>query len=191
MAGDRYPSVEAFLASRGGHATVYPVLHEDGYETLFGDGEFHYLWNVFQTRDAAQADIERNRIECVGAYREWGRFHVRELSLSLVEGRAAIPAFKPEYYDEYDAEMVLTLLERRLRWGLLSTNNSPDWMVAWDALWLVKFSSGPYVYCYSDESVEALLAGNEGDVGVHWVEQIKAGAPGPAISRKEWAAGRR
>ncbi len=105
----RFPSVAKFLNRREGKAViVFVALHEDAYETMLGDGEFHYLKGVFLTEEEARVDIDRNR-------GEWDRFHVRTMSIQLDRGVFVFPDFRPELYDRYWPEEVLEALEARLR----------------------------------------------------------------------------
>ena len=87
---------------------VFVVLHEDSYETMLGDGEFHYLGGVFLTREEAQDYLGQN-------HGEWNRFHLRMMSIKLDHGVFIFPDFRPERYDHHKAEEVLIELEFRLR----------------------------------------------------------------------------
>ena len=105
----QFPSVAKFLEGQEDEAViVFVVLHEDSYETMLGDGEFHYFGGVFLTEEEAQADIDRNR-------GEWDRFHVRTMSVRQDRGAFAFPDFRPERYDRYQVEEVPEALEARLR----------------------------------------------------------------------------
>lgn len=85
---------------------VHVLLHEDGYESAFGDGEFHYLRGVFPDEEEATAEMERDR-------GEWDRFHLRTMSIRLdADADAfAFPDFHLERYDRYTPKEVLEALE--------------------------------------------------------------------------------
>lgn len=105
----QYSSVSKFLKGEEDEtATVFVVLHEDRYETMLGDGEFHYLGGVFLTREEAQDYMGQNR-------GEWSRLHLRTMSVKLDHDVFAFPDFRPERYDRCRAEEVLQALEARLR----------------------------------------------------------------------------
>ena len=105
----KYPAVTKFLRTQEGETVmVVVVLHEDSYETMLGDGEFHYFGDVFLNREEAQDYMDQNR-------GEWDRFHVRTMSIQLDHGVFVFPDFRPERYDRYQAEEVLKALETRLR----------------------------------------------------------------------------
>jgi hypothetical protein len=105
----QYPSVTKFLKGQEDETVmVFVVLHEDTYETMLGDGEFHYLGGVFLTREEAQDYMGQNR-------GEWNRFHLRTMSIKLAHDAFLFPDFRPERYDRYKAEEVLIELEVRLR----------------------------------------------------------------------------
>ncbi|MBI3915733.1 MAG: hypothetical protein HY322_01840 [Betaproteobacteria bacterium] len=105
----KYPSVTEFLKSRqGAPVTAYIVLHEDQYETAFGDGEFHYFQDVFLSSEEAQRYMDAHR-------GEWQQFHPRTMSVQLDRRTLVFPDFAPKRYDHYTPAEVLTALEARLR----------------------------------------------------------------------------
>jgi hypothetical protein len=105
----QYPAVTKFLRVQEDEmAIIFVVLHEDSYETMLGDGEFHYLGDVFLNREEAQDYMDQDR-------GEWSRFHLRTMSVKLDHGVFIFPDFRPERYDRYQAEEVLKALETRLR----------------------------------------------------------------------------
>ena len=62
----------------GNERTVWAVLYEDVYETVFGDGYYAYFADAFFTREEAERFAATP-----SAY----RFHIRQIQLSLSEGR--------------------------------------------------------------------------------------------------------
>lgn len=107
----KYPRVARyFAAGRHERVTLYVVLHEDIYETSFGDGEFHYFHAVFDARE----DAER----LMGGKRgEWERLHLRSLTVRLDRGTFGFPDFDMKLFDHYKPEEVLAAWEARLRAG--------------------------------------------------------------------------
>ena len=105
----RYPSAAGFLRrQKGERIMLFVVLHEDRYETMLGDGEFHYFEGAFLTREEAQAHMDQKR-------GEWDVLHLRRMSVELEGGKFSFPDFRPERYDRYRAEEVLQALETRLQ----------------------------------------------------------------------------
>ena len=105
----KYPSVAGFIASASeATLTLFVVLHEDAYETSFGDGEFHYFRDVFIVRE----DVERLLDQKPG---EWERLHLRSLTVRIDQGAFAFPEFDCRLFDRYKPEEVLAALEGRLR----------------------------------------------------------------------------
>ena len=105
----KYPSVACFASSaRQATVNLFVVLHEDGYETSFGDGEFHYFRDVFLVREDAQRLMDQK-------HGEWERLHLRSMTLRLAEGTFAFPEFDLRLFDRYKPEEVLAALEARLR----------------------------------------------------------------------------
>jgi hypothetical protein len=93
---------------RASVVTVFVVLLEDTYETAFGDGEFHYFRDVFVTEGAAVRYAETHA-------EEWLRFHVRPVAIGVEGGTIRFPHWRPQLFDRYELEEVLTALETRLR----------------------------------------------------------------------------
>jgi len=105
----QYPSVTKFLKGEEDESVVvFVVLHEDSYETMLGDGEFHYFGDVFLNREEAQDYTDQNR-------GEWSRFHLRTMSVKLDHDVFIFPDFRPERYDHYKAEEVMEAMDARLR----------------------------------------------------------------------------
>ena len=104
----QYPSVTKLLNGEEDEAVVvFVILHEDSYETMLGDGEFHYLGGVFLNREEAQDCMDQNR-------GEWSRLHLRTMSVKLDHDVFIFPDFRPERYDRYKVKEVLEALEAHL-----------------------------------------------------------------------------
>jgi len=104
-----YPSVAGFV-SRASEATVtlFVVLHEDAYETSFGDGEFHYFRDVLITREDAQRLMDQK-------HGEWERLHLRSMTVRIDGDAFAFPELDLRLFDRYKPEEALAALEARLR----------------------------------------------------------------------------
>lgn len=110
-----YRAVAKLLRDReNGTVTVFVVLCEDGYETSFGDGEFHYFENAFLDKDDAQRYMDRCPSEWDQAQRQWYRLHLRTVTITLDHEALAFPGFKLEPYDQYTPVQVLQSLEKDL-----------------------------------------------------------------------------
>ncbi len=103
-----YPNITDFLRPReNASCTVYILLEEDRYETSFGDGEFHYLHDVFLRAEEAHDRIARET-------GEWARFHLRPCTITLEEGSITIDDSSRQRYDRHHTDEVLRALEIRL-----------------------------------------------------------------------------
>ena len=104
-----FPRVAAlFEAGTREAVTVFVVLFEDTYETVLGDGEFHYLRKVFLTREDAQRYVDQTATESE-------RLHLRSMTLGLDHATFVFPEFDPQLFDHYEAEEVLRALEASVR----------------------------------------------------------------------------
>jgi hypothetical protein len=105
----KYPSVAGFVArASAATATLFVVLYEDGYETAFGDGEFHYFKDVFVVREDAERLMDQK-------HGEWERLHLRSMTVKLDQGAFAFPELDLRLFDRYKPEEVLAAMEARLR----------------------------------------------------------------------------
>ena len=190
LAAADFPTVAKLAQAAGGTLGVHAVLNEDGYETLFGDGCFYYLWSVHLTAAAARADIDANQRARRGAYAQWGRLHARSLRVTLAGDRLEVTVEDGDPRDRFDAADILGVLEARQGAGVQRARESLDWMVAWDARWLVSLGQELF-FCFHDQAVDALLRGNTRPASVHAIAAIRDAVPGPGVSRVEWLAGRR
>lgn len=100
-----YPHAAARLAENS--LTIYVLLHEDLYETKFGDGQFHYLRSVHLSEDKARAAIEKLTGEGSGC-------HLRTATIRLDDGVFAFPRFEVKLFDRHKAADVLAALDELL-----------------------------------------------------------------------------
>jgi hypothetical protein len=104
-----YPLLSGFLKGQKDKAAkVFVVLHEDRYETLLGDGEFHDFDRVFFTKEDAERYMDQNR-------GEWKSFHLREMTIKLDHDILAFPDFAHKLFDRHKVEEVVKALESLLR----------------------------------------------------------------------------
>ena len=103
-----YPLIKKMLeAKKDRTVTVFVVLDEDAYESIFGDGEFHYLKKLFLAKKDADQYIRRKQSE-------WKRFHLRTITIKLDGEVLSFESFEARLYDHHKAVDVLRSLERRL-----------------------------------------------------------------------------
>ncbi len=104
-----YPLLGGFLKGQKDKAAkVFVVLSGDRYETLLGDGEFHYFDRVFLAKQDAERHIDQNR-------GEWESFHLREMTVKLDDEVFAFPDFTQELFDRHKVEEVVKALESFLQ----------------------------------------------------------------------------
>jgi len=98
-------------------ADVYLVLLEDFYETSLGDGRYLYPHSAFWAKSAALEEVRRLQTEETdAAKREWYRYYVKEVSLSVDKSKKMITAsLNIEPYEHYSIDDVLRLLAARIR----------------------------------------------------------------------------
>jgi hypothetical protein len=105
---EEVPNVTALLREAGGtELVVHIVLREDRYETLHGDGRFHYLDAVY----IKGKDAKRHPEHASGNY----HYHLRKMTLCLDGNHVCWSNFKLELFDHYDPERVVKELEERLK----------------------------------------------------------------------------
>lgn len=180
----RYPWLADYLRRRGNDALpVFALLGENTYETVYGDGRFYYLRNVFLTAEEAQRNADAQR-------GEWSDFHLLELALALHGDEIALPGFTSRTPFQFGAEDIVRVFTARYGLGRVSAKER-EWYVAWDAQWLVSFSDYENVYCYSDAAVTELLAVDARAATISRVAAMEGAKPGPGISRREWLGGER
>ena len=191
LEASHFPAVGELLAARPGAATrIFAVLHEDTYETLFGDGEYHYLWNVFLSAEEAQFDVARNRDARARALaagqRDWSTSHTRSFGVRL-DGRDLVSDdFVVERCDRHTFEGALHALEERLALGYLKSSSQLVTNVAWDAKWLVTFGVVSHYFCYDDAAVDRVLGREPGEARICPVGEIARGEAPPGLTRDKW-----
>jgi len=85
---------------------VYLVLFEDKYESLVGDGEFHYPQDAFVDRVSAKRFMRKGS----QAY----KYHLRELSIRLRDGVLDCPDLELMMFDHFSGKDVLSMANRNL-----------------------------------------------------------------------------
>ncbi len=70
-------AVRTRIAAAGGALTIWAVLHEDIYETTFGDGCYLHV------RGIALNHTDAERLAGLPAYEQFSRWHVKPYSLGL------------------------------------------------------------------------------------------------------------
>ena len=105
----QYPGICIYLKSQAQPMVrIFFILYEDRYESMLGDGEFHYFKEVFLTPEEACNYQKQNESE-------WEKLHLREMEIQLQEDRLEFPDFNPQLFDRCRIEEVLTALETRLQ----------------------------------------------------------------------------
>jgi len=100
-----YPLTRKRLESReDASMTVFAVLHEDVYETALGDGEFHFLEDVFLEKKEAERHMSQKQDK-------WNRFHLRTITVRLDGGSITFPSYEAYDYDHHKGLEVLNRLE--------------------------------------------------------------------------------
>ena len=77
-------SVSARVREAGGVLTVWAILHEDLYETSYGDGFYLHV------RGIAFNSVDAQRLIDFAGNSEWSRWHIKGYRLGLENG---LPAF--------------------------------------------------------------------------------------------------
>jgi hypothetical protein len=106
-----YPQLNFLLSEEASRRkTVYLLLHEDQYETSFGDGKFLYLAGVFVDREAF-LEHKSAREAQAGM---WNAYHDRAFTLEWDDDFYYSNDFEMKTFDHYTFEETLKSLERRL-----------------------------------------------------------------------------
>lgn len=101
--------VQWVAGQAGGEAAVHYLLWEDSYESMFGDGVFRYLHEVFLSEAESRAYLDAPaRAETRSQY------HPRTLRLTLRERELVLSEFSPQTFDHAGADEVLTAMVRKL-----------------------------------------------------------------------------
>ena len=104
-----YPLTKKIIeAQEHREITVFVVLTEDTYETFLGDGKFHYIEEVFLSKESANRHIKHKQKEGVS-------FHLRTITIRLDGEAFSFPFFEAYEYDRHKAEDVLRSLESSLK----------------------------------------------------------------------------
>jgi hypothetical protein len=77
-------AVAARIRDAGGTLTVWAALHEDVYETTFGDGFYLHV------RGIALDSADAHKLVALAGDSQWAKWHVKSYQLGLVNG---LPAF--------------------------------------------------------------------------------------------------
>jgi hypothetical protein len=88
MGADTHLALRMDLEQRGGLRSVWGVLREDSYETVFGDGYYAYLEAAFDTQEEAVAFAADNQERSVN-------WHIREYELRLIDGEPIVVVVAP------------------------------------------------------------------------------------------------
>ena len=91
------------IEDAGGTLTVWAVLHEDVYESRYGDGFYLHLHGIALNGKDAQclADLAGNS--------EWVKWHVRSYRIGLDDGQPSFLAlWRPE--EEFTINQLVTIL---------------------------------------------------------------------------------
>jgi hypothetical protein len=84
-------AVRQRIKGAGGILTVWAVLHEDVYETRYGDGFYLHLHGV------ALNSADAQRLANLAGSSEWEKWHVRSYRVGLVNG---LPSFLALSHEE-------------------------------------------------------------------------------------------
>ncbi len=108
-----------FLSKLKGHAheqkAIYLVLYEDCYETNFGDGRYLYPEAAFWTESEAGEAITRlQKGETDSGKKEWYRYYVKEIAISVDESEKKVVAdLRIESYEHYSLTDIIRLLAEK------------------------------------------------------------------------------
>lgn len=84
-------SVRQRIKDAGGNLTVWAVLHEDVYESKFGDGTYLHVHGL------ALNSADAQKLAVLGGDSEWVKWHVRSYRLGLENDLPAFTAlWRPE-----------------------------------------------------------------------------------------------
>ena len=102
-----YPVVKKYLENLSNHsAEIYVVLLEDLYESLHGDGKFHYMDSVFiQKTDALQYCGEKKT--------EFDFYHLRSCQLKIDDEIISCEVASKSF-DHISEERILDLLSEKI-----------------------------------------------------------------------------
>jgi hypothetical protein len=96
-------SVMTLIKGAGGTLTIWGVLHEDVYESKFGDGFYLHL------HGAALNGADAQRLADLAGISEWVKWHVRSYRLGLDNGQPSFLAlWRPE--EEFTINKLVAIL---------------------------------------------------------------------------------
>ena len=90
---------------------MYVVLYEDKYESMFGDGKFHYFGGAFLDQDefwAQQRDLEARNDQ-------WKAYHYRSFTLEWDEVFCYSNDLKVQSFNHFSFKDTLEYLDRKLQ----------------------------------------------------------------------------
>ncbi len=107
-----FPNIAQFLEKQPDHSLqIFFILHEDSYETVFGDGKFLYYDNkVFLSEKEAEAYAMKNTSHEKLGY----RYYVRSFGIEIHGGTITSDDFEPELFEHYKMDYILLDLEALL-----------------------------------------------------------------------------
>lgn len=103
----QFPHVARLLSCPAG-VEIAAVLHEDVWESSFGDGLFLYLVHTCLSWEEARAFAEAHTAQ-------YDRYVIKPMQLKLSGDHITFPNFSLDAYEHCKQEDVLRLLEERLR----------------------------------------------------------------------------
>lgn len=96
-------TVRQRIKDAGGVLTVWAVLHEDVYETRFGDGRYLHLHGI------ALNSADAQRLADLAGNSEWVKWHVRSYRVGLVDGQPSFLALSHEE-EEFNINRLVEIL---------------------------------------------------------------------------------
>ncbi|MGD2171373.1 MAG: hypothetical protein PVJ78_05200 [Gammaproteobacteria bacterium] len=106
-----YPLLMSLLSGKTSRRkSIYILLHEDRYETSFGDGKYHYLAGVFGDREAFQE--QKSAREAKAGV--WDAYHDRYFTLEWDDDFYFSNDFEVKIFEHFTFEEALKSLERGL-----------------------------------------------------------------------------
>jgi len=104
---DRYPVLTEHISELNGKSKlVYLVLEEDLYESMHGDGEFHYPSKIFFDSESATLFVSRD-------HHEYTKYHSRQGLIQLTGGILECD-IQPMLFDHFSSDEVLSLANQKI-----------------------------------------------------------------------------
>lgn len=121
-----YPYLVKKLTENKGAMTFWFVLNEDLYETLYGDGEFHYFYGeVYISKKKAKARLDKEEEESKtreSPYTNRMSIVLKDFRLTIQKGEIIPSNFLPEVCEHYEIEKVIDRIEE-----ILASENDTGW----------------------------------------------------------------